>query len=395
VASELTVRAFLSRQLAAMQERYDLTVVVDTANPRLLQDLGITGTLQRLQIARPLAFWRDVKALWRLLRLMRASRFDLVHSMTPKAGLIAMTAAWCARVPVRVHTFTGQVWATRRGAARAALRLCDRIVAGIATFNLADSPSQREFLIGHGVVGAGKVGVLGRGSVCGVDAGRFHPQPLRRGLLRARLGIPAADLVLLFVGRLTKDKGVLDLAEAFVRLADERPDIRLLVVGPDEQDMEPAMRAICRRHASRLHFVGFTTAPEDLMAISDVLCLPSYREGFGMAIIEAAAVGLPAVASRIYGIVDAVVEGRTGLLHEPANPAALLDQLRRIVCDSTLRRILGEAARSRATQDFSQRRLMACWLELYERLLEGREFADEAAVGSSDYSGRPRLTAEA
>jgi glycosyltransferase involved in cell wall biosynthesis len=370
VASEMTVRAFLVRQLEAMQELYDVTVVVNTTNRRLLDELGVRGTLRPLSIERPISVSSDVRAFLWLLRLLRAERFDLVHSMTPKAGLLAMLAARLAGIPVRVHTFTGQVWATRSGLSRAVFKAIDRVVAGCATLALADSRSQREFLIREEIVRPSKLMVLGNGSVSGVDAARFRPDPALRQRWRERLGIPAADSVMLFVGRLHRDKGVLDLARAFGLVAGERPDVRLLIVGPDEQHLRPAIEGICGSHRGRLHFLDFTSAPEAVMAASDVLCLPSYREGFGSVIIEAAAAGVPAVASRIYGIVDAIEEGRTGLLHEPGDVDGLAARLLRIVADPALRTSLGNAARVRAVRDFSQRSLTSAILDVYAQLLD-------------------------
>jgi glycosyltransferase involved in cell wall biosynthesis len=307
---------------------------------------------------------------------MRRERFDLVHSMTPKAGLLAMVAARVARVPVRLHTFTGQVWATRAGFRRAALKFLDTIIARAATFVLADSHSQRSFLVSEGVVSASKVSVLANGSVSGVDAARFRPDAERRHRLRTSLGIPTTDVVLLFLGRITRDKGVLDLARAFATLAERRSDIHLLVVGPDEQRLSPAIRELCGRHQVRLHSCHYTNAPEDFMAASDVLCLPSYREGFGTVIIEAAAAGLPTVASRIYGVVDAVVDGSTGLLHEPADVNGIVNQLHRVIDCPDLRQSLGAAGQARAARDFSQKTLTSAVLDLYARLL-----ADTAPPG--------------
>jgi len=295
VASELTVRWFLVHQIHAMHEHYDVTVVVNTTNARFLHDLGIPSSLHALGIERHVSPMSDLRCLVALIRLMRAERFDLVHSVTPKAGLLGMLAAWLTRVPVRVHCFTGQVWATRKGISRAALKFLDKAMARAATFALADSPSQREFLIAEGIVQASKSAVLGKGSVCGVDTARFRPDPDARRAIRQSLAIPAHAVTLLFVGRLHRDKGVLDLASAFARLADRRPDVHLLIAGPDEQNLTDAIRARCRRHERRLHFSGFTGSPELSMAASDILCLPSSREGFGSVIIEAAAVGLPAV----------------------------------------------------------------------------------------------------
>jgi lipopolysaccharide/colanic/teichoic acid biosynthesis glycosyltransferase/glycosyltransferase involved in cell wall biosynthesis len=371
VASEMTVRVFLATHLRVLQSQYDLTVVVNTANAGLLRELGVDGTLAPLALERRASMWRDIVALWSLYRLMRRSRFAVVHSMTPKAGLLAMSAAWVARVPVRIHTFTGQVWATRRGVGRAVMRMCDRIVARLATKTLADSLSQRDFLIAEDVAQASTIHVLGRGSVSGVDTTIFKPDASVRRDVRARFNIHPGDVVFLFVGRLTPDKGVLDLAAAFLTIAGERPDARLLIVGPDEAGIRSRIATICTRCADRVHFLEFTHRPQEAMAAADVLCLPSYREGFGSVVIEAAACGIPAVASRIYGLVDAVEEGRTGLLHAPHDVQGLAELLRRLADDSELRRTLGEAARCRAETDFPVSRLTNALLSFYSEMLAG------------------------
>jgi lipopolysaccharide/colanic/teichoic acid biosynthesis glycosyltransferase/UDP-N-acetylglucosamine:LPS N-acetylglucosamine transferase len=369
-ASEGTVRVFLAPHLRAMQRHYDITLVVNTANTALLHELGVDGTLVRVRIERRVSPWRDLTALVALFRVLRNGSFDLVHSMTPKAGLLAMTAAWLARIPVRMHTFTGQVWATRRGISRAILRSCDVLVARLATITLADSPSQRDFLVQEGVGSGSAMVVIGKGSVKGVDAATFRPDAAVRRTVRASLGAAPDDVLLLYVGRLTRDKGVLDLAAAFTAIADERPDVRLVIVGPDEEGLQPALAAGCADHADRVQFFGLTDRPQDFMAAADVLCLPSYREGMPTVIIEAAACGVPAVASRIYGIVDAVDEGTTGLLHRARDARDLADALRRITADATLRHSLGSAARERAEREFAVSRMVAGQLSLYAEVLE-------------------------
>jgi lipopolysaccharide/colanic/teichoic acid biosynthesis glycosyltransferase/glycosyltransferase involved in cell wall biosynthesis len=391
VSSEITVRAFLAPQLAAMQDRYDVTLVVNTANAQLLTELGLIGTLQHLPIVRAISPVHDLSSFVSLFRLMRRERFDLVQSMTPKAGLIAMVAVWLARTPVRVHTFTGQVWATRRGLSRVVLKIVDKVVAACATVALTDSHSQRDALIRERIAPPDRLRVLGKGSVCGVDAGKFRPNPAARRQVRSALAIPETAVILLFLGRLTRDKGVLDLAHAFAMLADELADVHLLVVGPDEQHLRPAVQRLCARHHTRLHVRDFTNGPEDVMAAADVLCLPSYREGFGSVIIEAAAAGVPAVASRIYGIVDAIEEGRTGLLHEPGDVAGMVGQLRRAVSDGPLRHRLGVAGRERAQRDFSQASLTSATIDLFDSLLDAggpQSTSPSIEVGSSGIAKR-------
>jgi lipopolysaccharide/colanic/teichoic acid biosynthesis glycosyltransferase len=370
VTTEATVRVFLAAHLRALQSDYDITVVTNTSKAAFLQEMGVRGTLIPLPVERRIMPWADLTVLWRLYRLMRSGRFSIVQSMTPKAGLLAMLAARAARVPVRIHMFTGQVWATRSGVARALLRSVDRLVARLATTTLADSPSQRAFLIEQGVASPAAISVLASGSVSGVDSTRFKPDPAVRQQIRQRLGIPMKDVMLLFVGRLTPEKGVLDLVAAFATLADERRDVRLMLVGPDEADLRPRLAAGCARHAGRLHFLDFTERPEDVMAAADVLCLPSYREGFGSVVIEAAACGVPAVASRIYGIVDAVDDGRTGLLHAPGDVDALTSVLRRIATEPELRQALGATARSRAASDFALERLTTALSSFYLEQLD-------------------------
>jgi glycosyltransferase involved in cell wall biosynthesis len=288
--------------------------------------------------------------------------------MTPKAGLLAMLASRIAGVPIRIHTFTGQVWATRGGLTRLILKSADRLLAGSATIVLADSQSQLDFLVTERVVPLAKGMVLGSGSVSGVDVGRFKPDDFARLAVRESLQLSSSDLVLLFVGRLTHEKGVIDLVRAFKVLASERDDIWLVFVGPDEGGRR-AIEAVGSRQSSRMRFVKFTSSPERVMAAADVLCLPSYREGFGTVIIEAAAVGIPSVASRIYGVIDAVQEGVTGLLHRPGDVDDLTATLRRVVTDPQLRYRLGEAARERVLAHFSQQRVTAAVMSLYRGLL--------------------------
>ena len=365
VASDMTVRAFLGPQLRAMQERYDVTVVVNSRAAGLLHEMGVTGAVVPMPIGRAISPVADIWTLCSLVRLMHRKRFDLVHSMTSKAGLLAMGAACLSSIPVRLHTFTGQVWATRSGLFRALLKMADRAIARCATYTLADSPSQREFLIREHIVAPDRIAVLGSGSVSGVDATRFRPDGSRRRRIREQCHIPDASVVVLFVGRLSRDKGVLDLAKAFAALAAEFPDLHALIAGPDEERLRPAFARLCATYSDRLHFLDYTTCPEDVMAAGDILCLPSYREGFGSVVLEAAAAGAPAVASRIYGLVDAVVDGQTGLLHEPGNVADLTTCLRQVLGNAGLRCALGSAARDRALRDFVPSVLAASLLDLY------------------------------
>ena len=361
--SPLIVNFFLRPYIASLKREYRVSLVVNLhGSVPLPEDLG--AEVIPVSIERKIAPWRDLVALIEMVRLFRERRFDVVHSMSPKAGLLAMVAARIARVPVRVHTFTGQVWVTRSGMMRFLLRTTDKLIAMFSTHLLADSQSQKQMLIESGIVRrAEKCQVLGSGSVSGVDPLRFRPDPAVRSVVRRELSVPEDALVFLFLGRVTREKGVLDLAPAFGRVATIHRDIVLMIVGPDEDNLR--LDIVSRAGSGRVIFIDYTSAPERYVAAADVLCLPSYREGFGTAIIEAAAAGVPAIASRIYGISDAVVEGETGLLHAPGALDDIAAAMERLIEEPALRARLAHRARERAIAEFTEERVANALLEWY------------------------------
>lgn len=360
------VHAFLREQIQAAANTYEVTVACNASDKHLLA--GLNARLVLLPIERKPSAWKDLVALVALWRLFRRERFDIVHTHMPKTGLLGTLAATAAGVPVRIHTFHGEVWATRSGLRRQALKRLDQLVALFATQILTVSSSQRNFLIKEGVVAFGKAGLIGSGSICGVDPLRFQARVDVRSAIRHQLRISRADTVILFLGRLNRDKGMLDLAYAFNAIALVRPDVVLLLVGAEEDVPFSQMQDICTAWRDRLHHVAFTPTPERYMAVADIFCLPSYREGLGMTILEAAACGVPTVASRIYGITDAVVDGETGLLFEAGDVGALTQSLLALVTAPPLRQQLGQAARKRTLAMFSNTAITRSMLDLYDQL---------------------------
>ena len=369
VSSPTTARVFLRDQIRALSEKYEVTVFANIHDSQEFAGLWSGVRFQPVPIERAIAPMKDLAALWQMVRLLRQGRFDLVHSITPKAGLIAMVGGFFARVPRRIHTFTGQVWVTHRGLSRFVLKRVDRLIATAATKVLVDSPSQRNFLLAEGVVRMEKSTVLCDGSISGVDIRCFRPDPEARRAVRAELNIDETTPLILFVGRLKRDKGVLDLVLAYTALTGAAARSVLLIVGPDEERLRDNMEELAAERRSGLRFVPYTNQPERYMAAADVFCLPSYREGFGGVIIEAAACEVPTVGSRIYGISDAIVDGQTGLLHEPGDIDEIRKQLQILVMDEKLRTRLGRAARTRAAEVFPMERLTASLLALYHEML--------------------------
>jgi glycosyltransferase involved in cell wall biosynthesis len=363
----MTARVFLRGHLAALSARYAIDLAVDAEAANELGDIPDHATILPIPIRRQIAPMADLKALVRLFVLFRRERYAAVSSVTPKAGMLALLAAALAGVPLRIHIFTGQVWVTRTGWKRWILKQADRSMALLATHVLADSPSQRDFMVAEGIAAAGKIRVLGEGSICGVDGTRFGPDAGARVGIRRAHGIPEAAVVFLFLGRLNRDKGVLDLAEAFAAQGNE--NAWCLVVGPDEANLRAEMERRLGPALARTRFVGYTDRPEDFMAAADVFCLPSYREGFGMVIIEAAAAGIPAIGSRIYGVTDAIEENVTGLLHRAGDTTELAGLMASLAGDAARRHALGEVARARALRLFSREAVTQAWMDFYRQLL--------------------------
>lgn len=362
------VYAFLKGHVVEASNYHEVTVVSNMSGSQLLE--GWRSRFVPLPVERDISPLKDIYSFFRLLSIFRKNRFDLVHSIMPKTGLLSMFAAWIARVPVRIHTFTGQVWATKHGLKRAMLKNFDRLIVHFATNVIVDSPSQRKFLVEQRIISKKEVTVIGNGSICGVDGARFRPNQAIRDQMRNAYLIQPSTRVLLFLGRLNRDKGVLDLARAFGRIVADGHDIALFFVGAEEDISFSALQEAAGPAVQKLMRVPFTPVPERYMVMADIFCLPSFREGFGQVILEAAACGIPSVASRIYGIVDAVEDGKSGLLFPAGDTVALESALRRLINDEELCRAMGDYARKRAINDFSADANTQSMMVLYSSLMD-------------------------
>ncbi|HTB80552.1 MAG TPA: glycosyltransferase family 4 protein [Opitutaceae bacterium] len=365
------INVFLRAHINVLRAKYDVVLVANGSAENLPGLLDTQVSFMPLKIERKISIKSDVLALIQLWRLFREEEFDSVHSIMPKSGLLSMIAARLAGVKFRLHTFTGQVWANKTGFSRWVLKFLDRILAKNATYILADSHSQRDFLINNNIVASGKIGVLADGSFAGVDLERFVFSEGAREEIRRSHCIPHEAITFIFLGRLNRDKGLADLARAFATAAVRDPRIHLMIVGFDDGGFDEDWAKLGQQFVGRVHRAGFTDRPEKFLSAADVFCLPSYREGFGSVLIEAAAVGLPAIASRIYGITDAVEDGVTGILHQPASDREIAEAMLLLASDDRLRRKMGDAARSRAVEKFSEARVTMAFFNFYQEMFSG------------------------
>jgi glycosyltransferase involved in cell wall biosynthesis len=352
--SPFAINSFWSEHLSALRAHYDVRVIVNANDPLasgVVVKVPDGVQVVSIDLHREISLVHDFQALRAIRRYLMQERVQLVVSMTPKGGLVGMVCARLARVPVRVHWFTGQVWATRKGVMRHLLQTTDKITAQAATHLLVDSHTQADFLASQSIVARNRLEVLGSGSVSGVDCERFKPDPAARQAMRAELGITDAETVLVFAGRINRDKGIIELIEAYRRLRDRGHAVRLLIVGPDES------RLLEGTLPAGVITIGYTRQVERYLLAADIFCLPSHREGFGLVLIEAGACGLPSMASRIYGITDALIDGVTGLLHRPEDADDIFRTAEQLIASSALRERLGAAALTRARTEFASQRV--------------------------------------
>lgn len=383
IARVSTVPYFVATQIKQQIEHtaaHGADVTVITSPGPELQRVSWNASLRHLPLHIPRSFnpLRDPLALLDLTRILRRGKFDIVHSTTPKAGLLAAIAGRLAGIPLRVHTFTGQPWVTLRGPMAQVARLADRVIGTLDTHCYADSASQRQFLIDSGVARPEKISVIGDGSIAGVDLTRFDPgrfPTAQREATRKALGISEQSRIVLFVGRVGVDKGVIEMLEAFHQALAAGIDTDLVLVGPFDPPAgpeNPVSVSPLLRHP-RIHHVGYTDTPEEYMAVADLLCLPSYREGFGTVVIEAAAMGVPTLGTDIYGLRDAVADGVTGVLVPPQDARTLAEKLLSLLTAPPELARLGQTARERAHKLFDARVVNDKVVEEYVRLTKGTQ----------------------
>lgn len=348
----------LRRQIAMLGEQGALVTVVASEGPEMSLISRIDGVrVFPIDIPRSISLWRDLVALMRLFIFFKRERFEIAHSTTPKAGLLIALAARFSGVPIRVHTFTGQPWVNISGPRRWLARASDKIIGRLNTRCYTDSESQKQFLVQQGIVDAKRLFVIGDGSLAGVDINRFNRErfsQMQCTELRDFLGLPEDAPVLIFVGRVTADKGVRELLQAFQVIKKNGSRAHLVFVGPFDNERATDL-TISPNDVTDIpdtHLVGYTDNPEAYFAIADILCLPSYREGFGTVVIEAAAMGVPTVGTNIYGLSDAIVDGETGILVPSRSVFELANAITQLLTDDTLRKKMGAAARRRAVSSF-------------------------------------------
>lgn len=319
---------------------------------------------------RHISLFNDIKSLYSLIRVLQKEKPTMIHSMTPKAGLLCMVAAWITRVPVRVHTFTGLVFPTSAGLKRKILMGTDWLTCACATHIIPEGEGVKGDLLNHGITKK-PLKVLGYGNVMGVDMEYFRVSEEIR--VKSEELRKSNTFTFLFVGRIVGDKGINELCEAFNKLSN-MANARLLLVGPYEDSLDPISKKskdIIEQNPAIVSVGGkFGDELLHYYAAADCFVFPSYREGFPNTVLEAGAMGLPSIVTDINGSREIIVEGENGVIIPSHDANALFDAMMNMMKDKTAREKMANNARRMIEERFEQGYVRKCLYDFYDEILK-------------------------
>lgn len=392
----------LKGQLAFLKNNYEVIAV--SGSDEHLEAVAAREQVQiiAIEMRRSISPLKDLKSLWQLYRLFKREKPLIVHSITPKAGLLTMLAGYCARVPVRIHTFTGLIFPTKKGFLQQVLIFMDRLLCSCATHIYPEGQGVKKDLISYRITSK-PLKVLANGNVNGIDTHFFSKEQLplqEQESLQHELGITDKDFVFVFVGRLVGDKGINELVSAFKKLKNEESkgenheskgehqnenllyeavnskfkiqNSKLLLVGTLESELDPLEQETLKEIASNTHIisVGFQKDVRPYLGLSDCLVFPSYREGFPNVVLQAGAMGLPNIVTNINGSNEIIIDGQNGVIVPVKNTNALQEAMLKMMCDLDFYSELQRNARGLIVSRYEQKVVWEALLEEYKNISE-------------------------
>lgn len=372
----LSLKYLLGGQLAYMQQFYEVTAI--SAPGKELSELEAGGMpVRAIPMTRKITPLSDLRALIWLWKFFRDYRPEIVHTHTPKAGLLGMLAAWLAGVPVRLHTVAGLPLLERPVWQQGVLGMLERLTYALAHKVLPNSRGLQQLILERKWCNPSKMDVLARGSSNGVDTEFFRPHPCviaEAAWIQKSLKMKDQDFVYLFVGRVVRDKGIEELVQAFELLHEQYSHAKLIIVGPEEQELNPVSERILNamhKHPAILR-TGFKEDIRPYLHLAKVLVLPTYREGFPNVLMQAGCFELPCIATDINGCNEVIQSGHNGLLVAPKSMSALLAAMRRVVEEEALYEKMKQQARGMIEKNFRQSVVWEAIRDCYEQELQHR-----------------------
>ena len=356
--ASISIHLFLKGQLTFLREKYE--VIAIAGDEIHLEEIRTRESVavEHIPMMRKIHVLKDLSSLIQMVRLFRRERPLLVHSITPKAGLIAMLAAYITGVPVRMHTFTGLIFPSKTGMMQQLLIWIDRVTCRCATSIYPEGNGVRHDLLKYKITSK-PLQVLANGNVNGVDMEYFNTKSIVSNdiiVAKQECQIKAEDIVFLFIGRLVKDKGVVELVKAFVELSESDEKCKLILVGPLESDLDPlppAILTIIETH-SGIFWVGHQSDVRPYIVLADILTFPSYREGFPNVPLQCGALKKAMILSDISGCNEIVTHRNSGLLVPPRSISALVVAMRELSADPSMREQYGNNVYDYIHSNFKQ-----------------------------------------
>ena len=369
----ISLNILLKGQLAFLNSHYDVVAVsgADAHLETIAEREGVR--VVSVPMSRSIAPIKDLISLVKMYFLFKKEKPQIVHSITPKAGLLSMTAAYFAGVPVRMHTFTGLIFPYKKGLMQTLLLFMDKVLCRFATHIFPEGEGVKNDLLLYKVT-TKPLHVLANGNVNGIDTAYFDSGQVSETeliTLRQELQLTAGDFVFVFVGRLVADKGVNELVAAFSELSKTNTHCKLLLVGPLESELDPlspaTMQAISNSRA--IISVGFQADIRSYLSISNVFVFPSYREGFPNVVLQAGAMGLPCIVTNISGSNEIIQNNTNGIVIPVQDTQSLLTQMELLLQDKVLTNNLAQSAREIIVRKYKQQMVWLAVLDTYKKAL--------------------------
>lgn len=369
----ISLEKLLENQLRFMNDYYEVIAVC--SDEVALEKVGKAQGVRTFaaNLTRKITPIQDLKAVWQLYRFFKKEKPLLVHSHTPKAGTVGMLAAMLAGVPHRLHTVAGLPLLEVTGNKRKLLNFVEKITYWCATKVYPNSNGLKAIILKEGFCKDDKLKVIGNGSSNGINIDFFNPNQIKESekeQLKKELNFSETDFVFVFVGRIVGDKGINELACAFDKLSSEKENVKLVLVGPLEEELDPLSEATKKTitENNAIVSVGYQNDVRPFFAVSDCLVFPSYREGFPNVVMQAGAMGLPSIVSNINGCNEIIQQGENGLIIAPKSEEELLNSMSELLEDKQLFEKMQKNAREKIVARFDQKVIWQQLLEEYQKL---------------------------
>lgn len=328
--------------------------------------------LHSVKIERKINIFQDILALLKIIYFLKKLNVSIVHSYTPKGGFLGILAAFLCKIDVKIHTYTGQPWINKKGFIKQIMINCDKVINYLSDVCLVDSESQKLFLINNKITKK-KIICIGKGSVAAVDLNKFNKNKYfnKINYIKNINRLDNNKLIITYVGRMHEEKGVLDLIEIY-NILSKTNRISLIFLGPmdfQNKKNEIYFNEIIKKKKN-IKYIKTREDPETIISITDILCLPSYREGFGSVIIQAASMGVPSLGTNIIGIKDAIQNNKTGLLFKLNNKTDFKYKLEKLILNSQLRNYLSKNSINYAKKNYSSLNYQKKIIEFYHYMIE-------------------------